>query len=254
MKIKNRVTGDVIDLPDDPGARSLYLFKLACKALDRLAHVFDLHLYFLTITLSGNNVDKLNKDLNKFLNFMRARFKRAGLVWFYVWVVELQKKRFYRSGVKALHWHFAIICRNSALPHVLFNQNARRKYLVLEEGTVVTTRELFKAWGYGQVFCKQGWSRGVYDYLSKYFTKDYDSLEGYNPEWSKLRRFGSSQLGYYKLPLWAYERVNQLYEERPLLRRCVVRRQAGRICFYRHEEPGEYVLEYSEASPWELVR
>jgi hypothetical protein len=183
------------------------------------------------------------------------------LKWFYLWVVELQKKRYYKSGVKALHWHFAIICPDGVLPNVRFNQKSKRKYEVLEQGTLVTTKELYAGWGYGQVFCMRGWSKGVYAYLSKYFTKDYGSLPDYNPEWSKLRRFGSSQVSYFRFPKWAYEAVQEKATLDESYLDFVIRKEGARVNFYGYEtykgfggeERTREVRVDSIRSPWALL-
>lgn len=258
MKYRNSVTGEEFETPDDPASRSLYLFKRACIGIDRLAREFGLQLYFVSLTLRGENVDKLNSDLNKFLNFVRARFRRSRLMWFYLWVVELQKKRYYESGVKALHWHIAGICEDGALPNVRFNSTARRKYQVLREGSLITTKELYKGWGYGQVLCKEAWSSGVYDYLSKYFTKDYASLPDYNPEWAKLRRFGCSQMGYYRFPRWAFDTVKEKILLDPSFADFAIKKEGARVNFYGYEmvknwegkEKRKLAVVDSIKSPW----
>lgn len=129
--------------------------------------------------------------------------EREGLPWAYVWAVELQKRRYLKRGVLALHWHFAIACQEGCLPDVEFRPDKRPHYRIKREGELVTVRELWSRWGRGHVFCMRAYSSGVYGYLSKYFAKDYEALEGYKPEWATLRRFGSSQLGHYAYPEWA---------------------------------------------------
>jgi hypothetical protein len=127
---------------------------------------------------------------------MGTRFRRAGLLWYYLWVVELQKKRYRRYGVKALHWHFAIVAPGGSLPDVHYVKGGRKHYQVQAEGSVVSSSDLFDRWGHGQVLCGYAWS-GIGGYLGKYLSKDCESLAGYKREWASLRRFGSSRLGFY---------------------------------------------------------
>lgn len=210
MKIENALTGRVFDIKTDVTSKSLYKFRTACRSIDRIIAIKlldksdidcgGLQLYFLTLTLNGSNIDKLNADLNKFIDFLRKRFKRAGLPFYYVWVVELQKKRYLKTGVKARHWHFVILCSKGALPNVYFDKFHYPHYKVLNEGSLIKQKDLFKRWGYGQVFCKYAWSKDVRGYLEKYFNKNFDSD-------ISLRRFGSSNFGYYAYPKWAFDSI-----------------------------------------------
>ena len=262
MQIVNSKSGDVVEIDASPGARSLYRFKRICKGLDRLVALFGLQVYFLTLTLSDENLDTVNSDLNKFLDWLRVRFKRSGAKFYYVWAVELQKKRYRKYGKLALHWHFAIVCRRGALPDVEFRQNARVKYHVKTDGDIVTAAELFERWGRGQIFCMMAYSQKVYGYLSKYFTKEYEKLDGYNPEWAKLRRFGSSQLGKFAYPDWALIEIEEKIEERPELADMYLRRVGSKIVFSAKETyvgisgkvKSRYLPVSEIKSPWRLIR
>jgi hypothetical protein len=201
VRLKNTLTGGVFDIKTDAVGKSLYKFRVACRSVNRINSIQSgLQLYFLTLTLNGFNFDKLNKDLNKFITFLNTRFHRAGLPFYYVWVVELQKKRYLKTGVKARHWHFVILCSKGALPNVHFDKFHYPHYRVLNEGSLIKQKDLFKRWGYGQVFCKYAWSKDVRGYLEKYFKKDFDGE-------ISLRRFGSSNFGYYAYPKWAYDNI-----------------------------------------------
>lgn len=264
MKIRNDVTGKEFVFSDDPASRSGYTFKLICKALDRVSSAFHLQIYFLTLTLRDDSVDAVNRDLNKFITFLRTRFKRSDSKWYYVWVVELQKKRYRKSGVKALHWHFAIVCPDGALPDVGFRQNMRPHYLVKEQGKVITSSDLFDRWGLGQVFCMRAYSRGVYGYLSKYFTKEYDKLPDYNSAWLSLRRFGSSQFGFYRFPQWALDGVQGRARSDSAYLDLAIKREGARVNFYGRELEPSLVIGGTEIrrwirvdsirSPWKVVR
>jgi hypothetical protein len=216
VKFENAFTGRVFGVKTDKISKSLYKFRVACRAIDRIySDVSGLQLYFLTLTLNGSNTNKLNKDLNKFIDFLRKRFDRAGLPFYYVWVVELQKKRYLKYGVKARHWHFVILCSKGALPNVRFDKLHYPHYKVLNEGSLIKQKDLFERWGYGQVFCKYAWSKDVQGYLEKYFKK------GFKSEIS-LRRFGSSDFSYYAYPKWAYDSIlngSVVYSDMVLLKK-----------------------------------
>jgi len=157
-----------------------------------------LQLYFLTLTLSDKSLKVCNKNLNKFIQFLRNRFNRSKLPFYYVWVVELQKKRYLKYGRLARHWHFTILAPVGSLPNVEFRQSKVPHYKIIKDGSIVKNSELIKRWGYGQVFCKYAWSRDVYNYLGKY-------LEKQDKEALTSRRFGSSNFKYYAYPNWAYD-------------------------------------------------
>ena len=261
MRIVNSTSGDVVEIDSSPGARSLYRFKRVCKGLDRLTSLFGLQVYFLTLTLSDENLNTVNSDLNKFLDWLRVRFKRADAKFYYVWAVELQKRRYRKYGKAALHWHFAIVCRRGALPDVEFRQNARIKYHIKADGDVVTAADLFERWGRGQVFCMMAYSQKVYGYLSKYFTKEYEKLDGYNPEWAKLRRFGSSQLGKFAYPQWAFDGVEEKIEDCPELAEMYLRRVGSKVGFFAKESylslsgrvRSRFVPVQEIRSPWRVL-
>ncbi len=210
--LQHSVTGQAISVDDSPDERSKYLFRLACRALDLLGGRLGLEFYVLSLTQNPKiGIDAMNRDIHGFLTWIRNRLNRAGLRFLYVWVVELQLKRFLTYGEKALHWHVVIACPRSALPDVEFVQDAPkgRKYQMREEGEVIKQRDLFKRWGRGHVLCGVRRSPSVYGYLSKYFGKDWISARGARPEWARLRRWGSSQMGHYKFPKWAFDVVDE---------------------------------------------
>lgn len=200
MILEHEVTEEqiAVDLND----KSFYRFRRAAIGLDRFRVANHLVTFFLTFTVNSDNLDAINTDLNRLCSFLRSRFSRANLPFLYLWVVELQKKRFERYHEAALHWHFAIVAPIGSLPHVRKSGNGRGVELE-DEGCVISFADLTKFWGKGHV-----WSvvaRGdVSGYLGKYLNKDYGALPDYNPAWVGLRRFGSSQLGYWSFPVWAY--------------------------------------------------
>lgn len=192
-------------VPDDKG---LYRFKKGCKSIDRIMiAIVGLQLYFLTLTLSSVSADKMNKDLHKFIDFMRLRFKRAGLKFWYIWVPEFQFKRYKTYGVWVLHFHFVILCSKGALPDCYYDKVNYPHIKVKTDGSLITAKELFKFWSYGIVLCKYAWSKSVYGYLSKYLLKERAGKIGCSgfPVLAGSRGYGSSQFGEYGWSKWAYD-------------------------------------------------
>lgn len=227
LTIKNSVTGKVLTFPLDGGSRRGYQFKRQCRALEEVAKAQGLSVYFLTFTLSSESSDSLTKELSRTRDVLQHRFKRATTPFYYVWVVELQKKRYARTGVKALHWHLAVAVPSGTLPDVQYVKLARQHYQVRSEGSLVTSTELFKRWGKGQVLSTLAWS-GVYSYLGKYMAKEFESYK----EYDGLRRFGGSQLGVSAYPEWARQEINEL-ERRGADLTCLRRvRSAGSVSFF----------------------
>jgi len=195
-----------------------YKFRRSCLALDRVALEFPrLQIYFLTLTLSDKNLQVCNKNLNKFIQFLRINFSRAGVPFYYIWVVELQMKRYYKYGKLARHWHFVILVPVGSLPDVEFRLDKVPHYKVLKEGSIIKNSELIKRWGYGQVFCKPAWSKNIYGYLGKYLEKQSQKGNGSGSPFALAsRRFGSSNFGYYAYPKWAYSEylnASQIYPD-----------------------------------------
>jgi len=206
-RIYDTIFERAFNIPDDKG---LYRFKKGCNAIDRInAYVVGLQLYFLTLTLSSVSADKTNKDLNKFITFLRLRFRRAGLPFWYIWVPEFQFKRYKTYGVWVLHFHFVILCLKGALPNCYYDKVNYPHIKVKTDGSLITARELFKFWSYGIVLCKYAWSKSVYGYLSKYLLKERADKIGCTgfPVLTGSRGYGSSQFGYYAYPKWCYDAI-----------------------------------------------
>jgi hypothetical protein len=218
------------------------------------------------MTVRSDAVDAVNESLHRFWGWLGMRFKRNGAEKRYVWVPELQKRRYRKSGELALHWHSAVACAGGSLPDVAYVPDARRHYQVRHDGAVVSAGELVKGWGYGQVMCEQA-RESLVGYLGKYFGKEYESFKGYKPEWSSLRRFGSSQLGLYGFPRWASDEL-RLFAENGVPLECLsIRRDGGYVYLYvdRYRVPrvddGSFCatervheLVYSIKSPWKVVK
>jgi len=204
MKILNRLTGQVFNTDSKI---SDYKFKRVCKGLERKYNeIKGLQLYFLTLTLSDKDLEVCNKNLHKFIEFLQMRFRRSKLPFYYVWVVELQWKRYLKYGKLARHWHFVILAPVGSLPDVEFRQYQVPHYKIIRDGSLVKNKDLFIRWGYGQVFCKSAWSRDVYNYLGKYLEKQAKKGGGSGSPFALAsRRFGSSNFKYFSYPNWAYD-------------------------------------------------
>lgn len=204
-------TGQWFHATDDR-SRSQRRFDRLCKSLDAYADVYGLMVYFLTLTLSPENLECSAGELQRFVKFMLARIERAtGEKAKYVWVLEVQPKRFVKYGVKARHWHLAVAVPDGSLPHVRFVEDARRHYQVVADGTVVPVADLYKGWGQGQVFCTKA-TTDVYRYLSKYISKQ-ESYRWFGP---RTRGYGSSMMGpgaweaWTGEPIWAWQELGEL--------------------------------------------
>jgi hypothetical protein len=225
MRFYDTITEKVFSVSGDRSDRVLYGFRKKCIAIDRIREVKQgLELFFLTLTLNRLNEHRLNGDLHKFLDFASRRFKRSDAYFKYVWVLEYQRKRYLKTGVLVPHWHIAILTLQGALPDVQFNADRFPHYKVLKEGSIITVRELFKFWGYGQVFCEHAWSSNLYGYLSKYFEKETlsSAVTARASRKGSLRQFGSSNFGYYVYPKWAFDSVvngSQIYADMLLLKK-----------------------------------
>lgn len=251
LTIQHRESGEILTIQLDPAHRSIFRFRRACAGLDRIIVKQNLTLYFLTLTVRDENIDAMNRDLNKFLNWARNRFRRANLIWAYVWVVELQKRRYKKYGTKALHWHFAIGCPDRALPH---SEKRNGRMRLVEDGIVISVQDIRKYWGKGDIiFSVRAWSSRVYGYLEKYFDKDYSQLGEYNPEWANLRRFGSSQLSYFGWAKWGYEWAERQLLENPELGEMYIRKVGSKVGFYAKDEKGKFNALSETRSPWQLV-
>lgn len=254
IELTNFDTGQKLILPVDPDGRSQIRFKQACKGLDRLCDEWGLWRYFLTLTLDDEHIGDANSQLNGFLNFLRNRFRRDGSPFFYVWVVEAQKKRYRRYGKKALHWHFVIVCPALSFPDIDYRRpEFKRGLYVKEEGRVVANADLVRRWGRGMVFSQVVKSPTVFGYISKYFSKDYGAVKGWKPEWANLRRWGCSNLSFNRWPAWAYNWVKAQLATRPELEDCYFRKQGSTVHVGAKDERGKFSSITKARSPWRLT-
>lgn len=189
----------------DANDKRMSLFKGRMAGLVRWAAAHGCMIDFLTLTVADPSTMDIDV-LNKLMNFMRARFKRAGLPFKYAWVLEPQMRRYEDTGVLAPHWHIAIACPVGSLPNVEFRESAPRgqKYHMLSDGRVIKQSELYKCWGYGQMLCQPA-RTGVMEYMAKYMAKalEFAGVFGH--------RFGSSMMTWWKVSRWAFECAYEFY-------------------------------------------
>ena len=221
-------------------------FKAGIKGLVRFAEDHKLVIYFLTLTM-GNPVWG-RRTLNRYLSFLRERFRRRGLLFKYKWVLEPQMTRYNETGVLAPHWHIAVAVPLGTLPNVEFLQDAPygHKYHLISDGSVVKQRELFKFWGYGQELCAPSYG-SVAKYMEKYLMKAFadDGLVG--------RRIGGSNLLWWRVARWAFECVYAFYSAGfDVLKVWFTRGDVARLLHFTVTD-GVTMETYKVLSPWRRV-
>lgn len=198
VRIVNEWTGESFCRPrgvkPSPSVMSL---RRRMRGFSALAVRLDLDVHFLTLTVQSEKLSDAPRQLHRFVSFLQMRFKRAGLPFIYVWVLEVQMRRLVRTGELARHWHMVIGVPQGTLPNVDYVKSAFLHYQVRSEGSVVTSGELFERWGQGQVLCKVA-NSNPRRYLEKYLTK----LEGYGLLSSDTKLVGSSSFGTAAWPEW----------------------------------------------------
>jgi len=231
----------------DANSKRMSLFKGRMAALVRWAAAHGCMIYFLTLTVGDPSTMNV-LVLKKLMNFMRARFKAAGLPFDYCWVLEPQMRRFEDTGVLAPHWHIAIACPVGSLPHVEFRQSAPRgqKYHLVSDGRVIKQSELYKCWGYGQMLCQPA-RTSVMDYMAKYMAKalEFAGVFGH--------RFGSSVLSWWKISRWAFDCAYEFYRAgMDVLRVSFTTGDVARIAHIKVTD-GITMEIYNVLSPWRRV-
>jgi hypothetical protein len=223
------------------------ILKSDIKGVERFAQGMGWQLYFLTLTLkSGESVPC---QIDALMNFVRMRFKRAGLPKpEYACVTELQEKRYEATGVYAKHWHLLIAAPAGSLPNVKFDEKAAHghQYQVLADGLVVKQAELYKRWGYGVELCRLAWCAPE-AYLCKYLL---DNLKQYG----KLgRRYSSSMLGWWRFPKWAFECVKEFWAAQlDVVKAWLVHGEPARLLYVRVTD-GVTMESYKVQSPYRIV-
>lgn len=221
MRLRHYLTGEHIEVSRDPLSQSLYRFRCRFRGLQRYCLANGCVCWFLTLTLRDEEAAALHSSLNRFIQFLRDRFRRACLPFAYIWVADVQRKRYARYGVKALHWHFAIAAPSGSLPHVECD-GWHRNFWLVQDGSVVQNDDLIREWGKGIVWCQPARDpQGLGRYLMRYLKK------GFSSDWpSGLRRFGSSRLGHLGWSNSAFRAAEFLLLFNPY---CVIRRVPGGV-------------------------
>jgi len=231
----------------DANSKRKSVFKGRMSGLVRWAAAHGCMIYFLTLTVADpSSMNVL--VLKKLMNFMRARFKAAGLPFDYVWVLEPQMRRYEDTGVLAPHWHIAIACPVGSLPNVEFREHAPRglQFHIISDGRVIKQSELHRCWGYGVMLCQPA-RTSVMDYMAKYMAKalEFGGVFGH--------RFGSSMLSWWKISRWAFECVYEFYSAGfDVLRVWFTRGDVARLAHIKVTD-GITMEIYNVLSPWRRV-
>lgn len=246
--LHNTLTGDRVPLLFTAEEKARYRFRLACLGVDRHRVEHGSALYFVTLTLADADIDAGNSQIVRFADWFRHAFK--GLPFAYTWVVELQKRRYKRSGEKALHWHMVLSVPDGSLPHVEKTRNGRLR--LVEDGRIVSNARLIKRWGLGMVFSARVKAPTVYGYLGKYMGKDR-GVRDFDPAWANLRQWGSSQLGVKKWPGWAYRWALGLSERYPAAADLYFRKAGRHVAAGAISEDGCFTAIFEHESPWRVA-
>lgn len=196
MKLKNRFSGQELTLVGilSPGERSLWRLRKRIKDFDHFVQHHSLMVWFLTITQSDKSVSDGYRWITDVMSAMQKLFKRAGLIFAYVAVLEIQPKRYREKGVLAPHWHIAIaVSLAGALPHAS-RENGRIKKE--RDGSLITWGWLYKniKQKFGMYFVCDAYSSHVYDYLGKYIAKGGELDEFRRKIGKRVRVFSGSRI------------------------------------------------------------
>jgi len=197
---RNKLTGKMISFSNDKSSFIERRLKMGIDAMQRIKLEGGLSFYFNTIDLSNENIEVCNKDLNRFHQFLRQRFMRQGLPFQFLWVKEIQMKRYYKYGVKVPHWHEIYLCPSGSFPDCEFRQDIKPHYKVKEDGIIISQKDLHQFWGFGQNFCERAYTDDLWEYLGKYLSKGL-----LDEKLSHL--IGMSHFGYYKSSKSVYDKV-----------------------------------------------
>ena len=203
MRFKNRITGEHIDLPVfEKSGRSFYLCGRRLHDYDRLAWRKDLRSSLLTISQSDEKISEGYKYISSVMDLMRQKFVRAGELFYYVAVLEIQPQRYKKYGVLAPHWHAAVGSPVvNAFPHAV-KDKITGKIKKVNDGKIITWSWLYKnlKQKFGMYFIEDCWSDGIYDYLMKYLSKENVLMDKFREEERKkgrrVRIFSSSRIPY----------------------------------------------------------
>ena len=217
----NKETGEVIDQTNkSPVDRSAQTLRKTYKGLMRLADEQQRPTYSVTLTLADPAVSSDAKGkLDAFLQALRRRQKSA-----YVWVCSLQPERS-SKGDPVLHFHIAIA--SDSMP---------------DKAT------LDALWKCGCIDCKPTRDRAAY---GKYM--ENQQKKGSAPDlravFGNQRRFGSSRLGHYAFPDWAWNWTQEELKANPDLSLYTIKKLGPEYGFFDTENRPVKV----KRSPWVAV-
>lgn len=220
--------------------------KARVGGLVRFAEANHCIIYFYTLTLRKAEITPCR--LNKHMNFMRSRFKAAGLPFKYVWVEEIQEKRYGKYGEESPHWHMAIAAPVGSLPNVEFIEQAPpgQKYHMISDGRLIKQNELYKQWGYGQELCQIA-KGSLWSYLSKYL------MENLKEHAYMGRRFGSSMLTWWTISQWAFDCVHEFWiANLDVIKTWFTHENDVRLLHFKVTD-GMTMETYKVPSPWKRV-
>jgi len=220
----NTETGEAVDPKTMPLARSYRRLKRTAKAFWRLHKELRLKLYFLTLTITDEHVDRQDSiNMNAFLVKLRRRLKGCH----YLCLAAVQVERSKELGRPVLHWHLVIAC----------------KWMIRQS-------ELARLWGKGHVYIKPVRTFfGLRRYLSKHVLDPDRDARRVSP---RLKRWTTSRLHEFSYPEWAYQWVRSMVSQFPALGRLVVRKLGSVVGFYA-KIGGEWVEIITKHSPWRLL-
>jgi hypothetical protein len=201
MILRSRLTGGFCDVGSfmSKGERCQWRFKKRVRDFDRQILRLGLSYSFLTLTQSPESVESGLVGVHEVMHSMGKLFKRRGLPFGYVSMLEIQPRRVVRFGVLAPHHHIVVASVRWAFPHGEYHPEAVRgkRYERVRDGDVVTFDWLIENWKMkvGQFFVCDGYSRSVFGYLEKYLTgKNSELVELLRAKFGKkLRVFSSSR-------------------------------------------------------------
>jgi hypothetical protein len=223
VRIVNPSTGETVLRDTSPTNRSYRTLLTRLTAFDRLSLEPQVRQYFITLTLSDENIDnQASIELAPFIQGLRRRCIEME----YAWIVAIQEDRSKDIGQPVLHWHLLVACQST-----------------------LRWEDLPSLWGKGFVHIEDadGSSR-----LRQYVAKHVDSPDSdIRKIIGNRRRWGTSQLGVLGYQKWAYNWVTELLAQCPELASAAVRRVGATVGFYARQGR-EWIALRTRRSPWQL--
>lgn len=233
MLLKSRLSGAKIALPEfQDGDKTAWRFRARTKFFSRFIEVYNLHVSFLTFTLSTENILADMKIFYRVIHDMCDVVRRSGHKIFYLSVVEIQVRRYYKTGKLVPHLHIAVATDAVGLfPHA-GKSGATGRIKKVRDGKVITFDWLYKnaKQKLGIYFCCDAWSNNLYNYLGKYLAKPA-LLDEFKKQYGKrLSVFSSSHLPIdFRMDTAQHMDYWRLIESHPEAKDLYWRREGSRI-------------------------